>query len=701
MILDSAIGLAAAVCALGVAFFTLAREKRSIVRLAFVAGMLSLAAESACTAMATAARTIDDLLRWHYWQTLATAFLPGCWILFSVTYARANYSLLARRSRLLIAAAFTAPLSLVAIAGRDCAAGVGIVPETGARLVISGLDATLLKIALVFSYVIVLTNLEKTLRTSIGTMRWRIKFMVLGVGLIFVVRLYADSQNLLFSPLNSSFAHVNSAALIVGSALIMRSLLRARLLDVDLYPSPSILQRSLTLILAGIYLLLVGAGARVIGRFSGTIALPLKNFLLLLAVVSAAAVLLSDRVRQWALRFVSRHFHRPQYDYRTVWIRFSEQTASLTNVTDFCRAAAQLVSETLQALSVTIWLFDDVRQRLVLGGSTALTAAHAEQLQSGCDAGVFRQALASRPEPFNLNTVATPWAAELRRMSPDVFPRDAERICVPLMAGGEALAVMVLADRVSSHPYTHEELDLLKTIGQQIAANILSLKLSQQLAETREMEAFQSVSAFFVHDLKNTAATMSLLLRNLPKHFDDPAFREDALKAVARSVDRINDLIQRLNSLRRPREQKFTPGNLNEVVNAALRDIGAIAERTVNVVVDNVPACLMEPDEIRKVVVNLVLNAIEATTAGGTIAVSTGADTGWVWLEVRDNGCGMTPEFLNRFLFRPFCSSKPKGLGVGLFQCKTIVEAHAGRIEVQSDVGKGTVFRVLLPARLK
>jgi hypothetical protein len=66
-------------------------------------------------------------------------------------------------------------------------------------------------------------------------------------------------------------------------------------------------------------------------------------------------------------------------------------------------------------------------------------------------------------------------------------------------------------------------------------------------------------------------------------------------------------------------------------------------------------------------------------------------------LLVADNGCGMTPEFLSRALFRPFQTTKKKGLGIGMFQSKMIIEAHGGRIEVESEVRKGTTFRVLLP----
>src|ERR1035441_7083631 len=98
-----------------------------------------------------------------------------------------------------------------------------------------------------------------------------------------------------------------------------------------------------------------------------------------------------------------------------------------------------------------------------------------------------------------------------------------------------------------------------------------------------------------------------------------------------------------------------------------------------------------------KVVTNLVLNAREAVLPSGEVRIETAQSNGWVILTVSDNGCGMSPEFLNRSLFRPFQTTKKSGLGIGMFQSKMIIEAHGGRIEVESQQGKGSIFRVLLP----
>ena len=106
---------------------------------------------------------------------------------------------------------------------------------------------------------------------------------------------------------------------------------------------------------------------------------------------------------------------------------------------------------------------------------------------------------------------------------------------------------------------------------------------------------------------------------------------------------------------------------------------------------------MLDPEQMLKVVTNLVLNATEAVAGRGQVRVETNPRDGWTVLAVADNGCGMSAEFINRSLFRPFQTTKKSGLGIGMFQSRMIVEAHGGRIEVESEVGKGTVFRVWLP----
>jgi len=110
-----------------------------------------------------------------------------------------------------------------------------------------------------------------------------------------------------------------------------------------------------------------------------------------------------------------------------------------------------------------------------------------------------------------------------------------------------------------------------------------------------------------------------------------------------------------------------------------------------------VPMVWIDPEQMQKVLTNLLLNASDAVDVQGRIVVGTSQEDGHVLLSVKDSGCGMSQQFMDRCLFRPFRTTKKQGMGIGLFHTKLIVEAHRGMIEVQSAEGRGSDFRISLP----
>jgi len=365
---------------------------------------------------------------------------------------------------------------------------------------------------------------------------------------------------------------------------------------------------------------------------------------------------------------------------------------------DLCQAAVKSVADIFQALSVTLWLVDERKEQLLLGASTYLSETRAERLlPEKNEVAELVQNLQRQHEPVDIDTVKAGWAGTVRRCHPEEFKKGGNRVCAPLIAGNEILGFMVLGDRVGGVNFSAQDLDLLKCIGDQVAAGLLSTRLSQKLLQAKELEAFQTMSAFFVHDLKNTANTLTLMLQNLPVHFDDPAFRADALRGVSKTVAHINRLVGRLGSIRHELQIKPVSSDLNELVAKALA--GWEEAAGINLTKDLRPLSKIfcDPEQILKVAVNLIFNAREAVTQTGQVHLQTRQENGSVILSVSDTGCGMSEEFIRRSLFRPFQTTKKNGLGIGMFQSKMIVEAHKGRIEVESEPGKGTTFRVFLP----
>ena len=672
-------------------------ERRSLAHWAFVLGMVALAVEDVCFALTADAASPQEMVAWQNWRLIAMSFLPGVWLIFSLTYARGNYSEFLKRWRWFLAAAFVLPIGLAIVFGSDLIVKVGQT-ETGHWMFVLGIPGTVLNLFFLLGAVLVLMNLERTYRAAVGTMLWRIKFMILGLGVIFGVQAYVSSQVLLFHALNLSLETVSATAILLGGALILRSLFRAGHFNTDVYPSQSALHSSLTVLLAGAYLLIVGVFAKVVVFLGGDASFTLKAFVLLVALVVLAVLLLSDRVRLHTRRFVSRHFQRPLYDYRSVWRRFTEETASCVKPAELCQAVVKLVTDIFQALSVTIWLVDDKRENFMFATSTFLSESKANDLKpQSAEAMEVMGALEKHPDPLDLDDSNEAWTAVLKRCHPDEFRKGGNRVCVPMMSGGEVLGLIILGDRVGGVSFSWQDFDLLRCVADQAAASLLNAQLSQRLLQAKEMEAFQTMSAFFVHDLKNTTSTLNLMLENLPVHFNDPEFRADALRGIAKTVAHINRLIGRLSLLRHELQIKPVESDLNEVVAKALAGWEEAAGVSLIKNLGPLPKISLDQEQLVKVVTNLVLNAREAVLPAGEVRIETAQHNGWVILTVSDNGCGMAPEFLSRSLFRPFQTTKKNGLGIGLFQSKMIVEAHKGKVQVESQPGKGTTFRIILP----
>jgi putative PEP-CTERM system histidine kinase len=298
--------------------------------------------------------------------------------------------------------------------------------------------------------------------------------------------------------------------------------------------------------------------------------------------------------------------------------------------------------------------------------------------------------------PIDFEQSNMDWAKGLRESNLDLFKQAWIRYGVPLLSGNEFLGMITLSEKITKENFSLEDFDLLKTIADQAAVSLLNIKMTEQISKAKEMEAFQTMSAFFVHDLKNLASKLSLTMQNLPIHFDNLEFRRDALSAISDSVNKINTMCGRLSLLRQKIVLQPAETDLNELVTSTLDTLNG-CKVSITRELNPLPKTSFDTDQIQKVITNFILNANQALANGGEIKVTTEQREGWIVLSVSDNGCGMSKEFIEKSLFHPFKTTKKQGMGIGLFHSKMIVEAHKGRIEVESEEGKGSTFKVFLP----
>ncbi|HYY57145.1 MAG TPA: ATP-binding protein [Pyrinomonadaceae bacterium] len=238
--------------------------------------------------------------------------------------------------------------------------------------------------------------------------------------------------------------------------------------------------------------------------------------------------------------------------------------------------------------------------------------------------------------------------------------------------------------------------------------NKMSDRLGQQIAHEAEMRQFQSffrLSAMMTHDLKNAIAALSLIVRNMENRFHREEFRADAMQSLMLATDKLRVLVAKLSGpveslsgeYKRPR-----PTDLIPIIERVMALTATPAGAT-HYVEKRLPPSLIahiDGERIERVVENLIINAVEAMgTQSGRLTVEAGhAGDDKVFFSVADTGPGMSPEFIDKRLFRPFATTKKRGVGLGLYTCREVVRAHGGQIDVESHEGSGTCFRVVLPS---
>ena len=700
MTFDSFLCYVVVLFCLGLGVVVFLRDRRHAIHLIFSMGMVLLAAETALNYLSFHANSVQKVVLYQLLRMGVTSLSSGIWFLFSLAFARLNLRKTLQQwywAATVIVFIFI-PLFLVTALKESIFSDMLLYEAPGHWWLGLGRAGFAYYIVFIILSVVILMNLEKTFRSSTGGIRWRIKFIILGVGLLFGFRIYSSSQNLLFNSLAPSFETFNSGAVIIACILLTIGLKRLRLLRLDIYVSEKVLYNSMMLIVIGIYLFVVGALAKVVAFFNTSSNLPVEALFVFIALLGVTLIFISDEVRHRIRGFVYRNFHRPRYDYRKEWREFTKRTTLLIDVNEYSSVAAKMMAEVFGVSSVTIWLFGDKSDRFVIGGSTALVEEQ-KSLFKAEDIRVKEIVDAARKQQGSIDVkrISTDGNIGTKDDLPDFFKEAKVRYVVPLVAGEEFLGIITLNDRITAGEFNTEDFDLIKTIADQTAGNLLNLKLSKHLQEIRQMEALQTMSAFMMHDLKNLASTISLTVQNLPIHFDNPEFRNDVFKIMEQSVNKINNLCSNLSMIGQKIELKRIETDLNVLIDDSLSSMNGFLKVSLVKNFHSLSKIIIDPEQIQKVITNLILNANEAVGIGGEIQVTTNQRDIWAILSVSDNGCGMSKEFVEQSLYHPFKTTKKQGMGIGLFHCKKIVEAHGGRIEVESEEGKGTTFKVLLP----
>jgi len=284
-------------------------------------------------------------------------------------------------------------------------------------------------------------------------------------------------------------------------------------------------------------------------------------------------------------------------------------------------------------------------------------------------------------------------------------------VCAPLAVDEPVIALLWLSPKRGDEAWSDEDMEFLAAMSRQLASALWFSRQAERIAEARQLESLQRLSSFVLHDMKNHVSGLALVVDNARRHMGNPEFQRDAMAVVERTVKSLRELMLQVSGVSAAPAPQVAPVALRELVGEALAESGLALDSAPGIQVEiRVPEgaeAVLDRRQIGRVLVNLFVNAREAIAASpagaGTISVRAivvaGADGAReAVIEVTDSGRGMTEEFLRTKLFKPFSTTKKGGLGVGLAQCRGIVEAHGGTIDARSRPGEGTTFTVRVPA---
>jgi signal transduction histidine kinase len=213
-----------------------------------------------------------------------------------------------------------------------------------------------------------------------------------------------------------------------------------------------------------------------------------------------------------------------------------------------------------------------------------------------------------------------------------------------------------------------------------------------------------------VHDIKNMGFRLQMLLSNIDEHYDDPEFKRSVQELLRTTVERLDGMVERFSAHEDALLIKVAldlNGVIREVASGTTRrggpDSAAAGQPTLSFALGAIPEIWGDPYYLRDALWSLIENAIEATPAGGKVLVRSFTDISHkpprTVVEIIDNGSGMSQEFLRNRLFKPFQTTKPQGVGLGLSTAAEIIRFHNGTINVMSQAGSpgGTVVRLIFP----
>lgn len=621
-----------------------------------------------------------DAFFWKKCALIAESLLPPFWILCSITFARqAGPWKIGLGLKVFVAITF-----LFSVLAQILPLNVFLyAPDFPTeRLLFLGDIGFYFYIGIMACLVFALVNFEVTLTNASPDALSKIKLEVIGLTTILTVQVFYYSQALLYRSINMNYLPLRSFLYLVAASMIAYSLAYRRG-NARIQVSRQVAFKSVVLLAVGVYLVMLGLLGEGMQHFGVSFPRTVTVSLAFLGGIGLLLLMLSERVRREVKVSLHKNFYQHKHDYRTQWIRFTEELSTSRSGDELLRRILAAYCDIFGISGSALFLYEENRD-----GYCKL-AEHEIELPETI----------IKPDNSLISFMTKfTWVISISEDIPEILPEDTRffrenliSFVVPIFDGKRLEGFIVLGTPVNcTETYIYEDYDLMKTIARQASLAILHQRLSDQISHAREIEAIGNVATFVAHDLKNLVSSLSLIVENAVRYIHNEDFQKDMLTSLGNTVDKMQKLIGRLRNL-----------GEQDQINQQQINLLELAKRTAQTIVGNnitvsgtAEIVRVDENEIQKVILNLLMNAIEASDQNDPVAIEVGFSE-FPFVRVIDKGCGMTARFVRTEAFKPFRTTKKKGLGIGLYQCRQIIEAHGGKIQISSQEGIGSTFTVI------
>jgi len=558
-----------------------------------------------------------------------------------------------------------------------------------------------------------LFTLENTYRFARPYHRKIGRFCFLGMLVIGVFHGIYLTRILLYQTVTVHYIETSMVVQGISFPVILLGLIRYRLSTEKISIPRETVYSSITLFVVGALFLGIGSSVFIVQRLGYQFSYFERFFIVFSLAFLIVLLVGSGDMRKRIIRFANAQLFSHKYDYRDQFFRL-HHTYMATD--SFADAVTELVENLKYSVTVDdafVFLLN-VQDGNYYMHSNKEAATRRNMVLSG-DSAVVKY-FENNDAPVDANTgVTTGEGSRALQSEPAVGELKIDAL-FPIYHSGAVVGVLGVR-KGTKKVFDEEDLTLITVFTRSIGDSYFKNRVLRERIEQKQFESFNHIASFIIHDIKNQVATLSLIARNADRNIGNPAFQKSLIGSIKNCAANLDSLIGKLTSPPREEQVLLQESSINPVVQRVLDNAALDQCETLSVQTALAPDLYGAIDEtsLFYIVKNLVTNGCEAMSFSGTLSVETGAVETMnetlrrrcgvgdrfvrnfrSYIAVSDTGVGMSREFIENKLFHPFSSTKDKGVGIGLYQCKTLIEKMQGKLVCFSDPGRETTFVILL-----